>query len=235
MKQCAVYCGVKMALGLFEHPYPEGSEVTSAVAEHRRPGARGCGGVVCFAAEPSGEERCYGTSTYEDGKRSHLSARSPITPQRCRGRGEERIALPDVVTLKDAMETRAKQTGTTLLYAKGTDFLTQSEAGFAEAEGIAKHADVVVMALGESSSMSGEAGSRSNLDLPGNQQQLLERVAATGKPVVLLVFSGRPLVLTWAAQHVPRDYGSLVSRYRSRQRTRPACSMAMCRPAASCR
>jgi beta-glucosidase len=59
------------------------------------------------------------------------------------------------------------------------------------------------MALGESAEMSGEAGSRAHLDLPGNQQQLLQQVAATGKPVVLLVFSGRPLVLDWAAQHVP--------------------------------
>jgi beta-glucosidase len=51
--------------------------------------------------------------------------------------------------------------------------------------------------------MSGEAGSRAYLDLPGNQQQLLEAVVAAGKPVVLLVFSGRPLVLDWAAKHVP--------------------------------
>jgi beta-glucosidase len=59
------------------------------------------------------------------------------------------------------------------------------------------------MALGESNAMSGEAGSRAHLDLPGNQQQLLEAVAATGKPIVLLVFSGRPLVLDWAAEHIP--------------------------------
>jgi beta-glucosidase len=51
--------------------------------------------------------------------------------------------------------------------------------------------------------MSGEAGSRAYLDLPGNQQQLLEAVVASGKPVVLLIFSGRPLVLDWAAKHVP--------------------------------
>jgi beta-glucosidase len=51
--------------------------------------------------------------------------------------------------------------------------------------------------------MSGEAGSRTNLDLPGNQQQLLEAVVAAGKPVVLLIFSGRPLVLDWAAKHIP--------------------------------
>ena len=50
--------------------------------------------------------------------------------------------------------------------------------------------------------MSGEAAARAHLDLPGNQQQLLQAVVATGKPVVLLVFSGRPLVLNWAAEHV---------------------------------
>ena len=59
------------------------------------------------------------------------------------------------------------------------------------------------MALGEPATMSGEAEARSQLDLPGNQQALLERIATTGKPIVLIVFSGRPLVLTWAAQHVP--------------------------------
>ena len=59
------------------------------------------------------------------------------------------------------------------------------------------------MALGEDANlMTGEAASRAHLDLPGNQEQLLEAVTATGKPIVLLVFSGRPLVLNWAAQHV---------------------------------
>jgi beta-glucosidase len=60
------------------------------------------------------------------------------------------------------------------------------------------------MALGEDSLwMSAEGASRAHLGLPGNQQQLLEAVAATGKPVVLVVFSGRPLTLSWAANHVP--------------------------------
>jgi beta-glucosidase len=62
---------------------------------------------------------------------------------------------------------------------------------------------VAILALGESSDMTGEAAARAYLDLPGNQEQLLEAVVATGKPVVLLLFSGRPLVLDWAAQHVP--------------------------------
>jgi beta-glucosidase len=67
----------------------------------------------------------------------------------------------------------------------------------------ARGADVAILALGESSAMSGEAASRAHLNLPGNQQSLLQAIVATGKPVVLLVFSGRPLVLDWAASHVP--------------------------------
>src|SRR5437763_11395766 len=51
--------------------------------------------------------------------------------------------------------------------------------------------------------MTGKAGSRTLLDLPGNQQHLLEKLVATNKPVVLVLFSGRPLVLNWAAAHVP--------------------------------
>jgi beta-glucosidase len=111
--------------------------------------------------------------------------------------------FPDVVTLRSGLAARMKARGGELLYARGTDVETGSEAGFAEAIDAAAQADVVVMALGESSRMSGEAGSRAQLDLPGNQQALLARIAATGKPVVLLVFSGRPLVLDWADQHVP--------------------------------
>jgi beta-glucosidase len=93
--------------------------------------------------------------------------------------------------------------GTTLIYSKGTEIDGTSQAGFSDAVEVARAADVVILALGESSAMSGEAGSRAYLDLPGNQQQLLEAVVAAGKPVVLLVFSGRPLVLDWAAKHVP--------------------------------
>ncbi len=67
----------------------------------------------------------------------------------------------------------------------------------------ARRADTVVLVLGELSNMSGEAASRASLDLPGNQQQLLEAVVATGKPVVLVLLNGRPLNISWAAGHVP--------------------------------
>jgi beta-glucosidase len=65
-------------------------------------------------------------------------------------------------------------------------------------------ADVVILALGESGGeMTGEATSRAFLGLPGRQQELLEKIVATGKPVVLVLFSGRPLTMPWAFEHVP--------------------------------
>ena len=104
----------------------------------------------------------------------------------------------DVITLRQAF---AEKLGTGLAYAKGTDILSYSQSGFGEAIAAARQADIAILALGESASdMTGEAASRTELDLPGNQQQLLEAIAATGKPIVLLVFSGRPLVLTRAAE-----------------------------------
>jgi beta-glucosidase len=64
-------------------------------------------------------------------------------------------------------------------------------------------ADVIIAVLGETREMSGEAASRTSIDLPGDQQKLLESFVASGKPVVLVVMSGRPLAISWAAEHVP--------------------------------
>ena len=109
----------------------------------------------------------------------------------------------DVVTLRTALESRAKRDGFTLLYAKGTDIRGSSSAGFAQAADVAAQADIVLLALGEDASwMNGEAASRAFIDLPGNQQELLERVTAIGKPTALVLFSGRPLALTPVASHV---------------------------------
>lgn len=108
----------------------------------------------------------------------------------------------DVVTLRTALARRVGEHN--LLYAQGTRIAGNSDAGFAAALQAARQADVVVMALGEDAlQMTGEAGSRARLDLPGNQEQLLEAVAATGKPVVLLLFNGHPLTIPWAASHIP--------------------------------
>jgi beta-glucosidase len=90
-----------------------------------------------------------------------------------------------------------------MLYSKGVDVAGESTDGIAQAVAMARQADVVLLVLGEGGDMSGEAASRSNLDLPGQQEKLLEAVAATGKTVVLVLMSGRPLAISWAAEHVP--------------------------------
>ena len=90
-----------------------------------------------------------------------------------------------------------------LLYAKGCEINDSSQAGFAEAIEIAKQSDVVIMSVGEASDWSGEAKSRSNLHLPGMQEELVKAIYATGKPVVVLINAGRPLIFNWTADHVP--------------------------------
>jgi beta-glucosidase len=196
---------VKFALGLFDHPYtpePQASgppqpdpvdvEFARTVAERS------------FVLLRNGESEGKAPLPLPRDVRTVAligpladSASDMLGPWHARGNAA------DVVTLRAALTSRIQQTGGHLLYAQGTEILTNSDRGFAEAMAAAKQADVVLMALGEDSWwMSGEAASRSHLGLPGNQQQLLEAVAATGKPVVLIVFSGRPPTLTWAADHV---------------------------------
>src|SRR6202011_3014308 len=90
-----------------------------------------------------------------------------------------------------------------VLRSKGVGILKGADEQIAAAVAAAKRADLVILTLGESPDMSGEAASRSNLGLPGRQQELLEAVVRTGKPVVLILFSGRPLTVPWAFEHVP--------------------------------
>jgi beta-glucosidase len=73
----------------------------------------------------------------------------------------------------------------------------------AEAVSIARQSDVVVAAMGEVAEMSGESSSLSDIELPANQLRLLEALLSTGKPVVMVLFTGRPLALNWADEHVP--------------------------------
>jgi beta-glucosidase len=79
----------------------------------------------------------------------------------------------------------------------------ESEAAFQFALDTARAADQIVMVLGETDLMAGEAASRASLDLPGRQDELLKAVAALGKPVVLVLLNGRPLSINWAAEHIP--------------------------------
>jgi beta-glucosidase len=194
---------VKFAMGLFEHPYAEGAEVKAAVAEHRPLVRKAAEEAIVLLKNKAVENGSSLLPLAESVKKIALIGPLADNSGEMTGSWGEDRRDPDVVTVKDALEARAKRNGGSVTYAKGTEILGESEAGFAEAVDTAKKADVAVLALGESSEMSGEAGSRAHLDLPGNQEKLLEAVAETGRPIVLLVFSGRPLILNWAAQHVP--------------------------------
>jgi beta-glucosidase len=108
----------------------------------------------------------------------------------------------DVVSLRAALTQRVG--GQNLILHKGVGVADGSDADLAAAVTAAGGADLVILALGEASqTMTGEAASRAFLALPGRQQELLEKIVATGKPVVLVLFSGRPLTLPWAFEKVP--------------------------------
>jgi len=92
---------------------------------------------------------------------------------------------------------------TQLLYAKGCDIEGDDKSEFAEAIAMANQAEVVILSIGERRDMSGEAKSRSNIGIPGVQEELLEALLATGKPVVVLINAGRPLVFNYTADHAP--------------------------------
>lgn len=83
------------------------------------------------------------------------------------------------------------------------DTLHTPEELIQEAVALASSCDVVVAAMGEAAEMSGESSCRSDLSLPGSQRDLLEALIKTGKPVVLVLFTGRPLTIPWEAQHLP--------------------------------
>jgi beta-glucosidase len=197
---------VKFALGLFDHPYvpesratrkpildPAHVELARTVAEHSF--------VLLKNAVSAGKPTLpLNPDVHTIALIGPLadSAADMLGPWRARG------DAADAVTLRAALTSRLQQSGRQVLYAKGTELLTTDDSRFAEAVAAAKHSDLVLMALGEDSLwMSAEAASRAHLGLPGNQQQLLEAVVATGKPVVLIVFSGRPLTVSWAVNHVP--------------------------------
>ncbi|MTI24354.1 glycosyl hydrolase [Fulvivirga kasyanovii] len=90
-----------------------------------------------------------------------------------------------------------------ITYAQGAGFSGDDRKGFAEAVETARKADLVIMALGENYQQSGEAASRSEIGLPGVQQELLQAVHKTGKPVVALVMAGRPLTIEWIDESIP--------------------------------
>lgn len=107
----------------------------------------------------------------------------------------------DVITLRAALAERTAADGMSLLYAQGSRILGDDRSGFDDAIRVARKADLAILALGEQGDRTGEAASRAHMDLDGQQQKLLEAIHATGKPVIVVLFTGRPLAVGWAAEH----------------------------------
>jgi beta-glucosidase len=93
--------------------------------------------------------------------------------------------------------------GSKINYAKGCDVIGDSSEGFGEAEAAARQSDFVILAVGESGNMTGEASSRSSLDLPGRQLELIQAIHAMGKPYAVVLMNGRPLSINWVASNSP--------------------------------
>ncbi len=119
------------------------------------------------------------------------------------------------VTLREGLDAKYATSPVKFNYAEGTklpliDSKTQKitpfyhadEQGFSKALQVARQSDVILVAMGENYHWSGEAASRSDITLPGNQRDLLKALKKTGKPIILVLFNGRPLDLSWEAENV---------------------------------
>jgi beta-glucosidase len=105
------------------------------------------------------------------------------------------------VSIREGLQ--AAMPNTRFVYAEGCGIYGNTPNRIAEAVQAARSSDLVIVVVGESAVMNGEAGSRSDLGLPGEQQQLVEALHATGKPVVVVLVNGRPLTIPWIDAHIP--------------------------------
>jgi beta-glucosidase len=194
---------VKFAMGLFDHPYTDESKESSALLRPESVGLAKLAGTRSLVLLRN--ETFSGSPVLPlSAKIASVALIGPLADDAgnmigswgAQGRGA------DAVTLRHALSEKLGEAN--VRYAKGANFLEASDGDIAGAVKAAQESDVAILALGEDApSMTGEAASRSWIGLPGRQQELLEKVVATGKPVVLILFSGRPLTLPWAFEHVP--------------------------------
>jgi beta-glucosidase len=191
---------IKFRAGLFEHPYapvdPDKAEAEmlkpDAVAAARNAASRSMvllqnkGGILPL--DPSKKTAVIGPLA--------KNAHDMLGPWWGAGRDEDAVTIFDGIDQQSSGATYAE--GCKLSNAEPPTDDPEgcgSDAGFAEAVDVAKAADQVVLVLGETREMSGEAAARSTLDLPGRQEELLREIKATGKPVAVVLLNGRPLAL----------------------------------------
>jgi beta-glucosidase len=193
---------VKLALGLFEHPYvdegrarqafflPESLQLAQTVAERSL--------VLLKNRSVAGQPLLPISRDVKTVAVIGPLADNPSAPERLHA-----TMGPKSGVLSFPAELARRLGERNVLRARGVGILTGSDEELAATISTAKRAELVILTIGESPAMSGEASSRSNLGLPGRQQELLEAIVNTGKPVVVILFGGRPLTVPWAFEHVP--------------------------------
>src|SRR6202140_1350420 len=191
---------VKLALGLFEHPYVDEGAAAKALYHPES----------IALAQPAAER------SFVLLKNTNGTGGKPLLP--LAGGSQNIVVIGPLgddssypggappgsgprVSLVAALAQRVGESHVSRF--KGVGILDGTDQEIADAVAGAQKADVVILTLGEAPEMSGEAASRAHLGLPGRQKELLEAVVRTGKPVVLILFSGRPLTVPWAFEHVP--------------------------------
>lgn len=190
---------VKLALGLFDHPFVDEEAAPKALYHPEAIALAQTAAELSFvllknANDPSGKPLLPLVGV------QNIALIGPLADDPSYPDGAPAWVGPRLI-LSAALAHRLGQEH--VLRAKGTGILDGSDKEIAQAVEAAQKADVALLALGEGPDMSGEAASRAHLGLPGRQQELLEAIFRTGKPVVLILFSGRPLTLPWAFEHVP--------------------------------
>jgi beta-glucosidase len=190
---------VKFRLGLFEHPYTdENLEGSSLLTPASRAAGREIAGRSMVLLKNDREtlplKKSIGSiaiiGPLADNKSAPLGWWS--------GDGHD----DDTVTPLGGISAKVSQQ-TTVIYAKGCEITGDATNGFAEAVRAAQAADVAIVFVGEAKDMVGEAASRSSLDLPGKQMDLVKAVQATGKPTIVVLVNGRPPTIGWIADNVP--------------------------------
>ncbi len=194
---------VKFALGLFENPYTDETRKKEGPLSSESLELAKTVAVRSLVLLKNANSRD-GQPTLPLRKQDTVALIGPLADDAggMLGAWSGRGQAADAVTLKTELTMAIGANH--VKYARGGTILTLNDQEIDEAVNAAKGAQVAILALGEDApEMTGEAGSRAHLGLPGRQQELLEKVSATGTPVVLVLFSGRPLTLPWVFEHVP--------------------------------
>lgn len=190
---------IKFRLGLFEHPYADLARESGALlnSEHRA-AARAIAARSMVLLKNERETLPLSKSLKSIAVVGPLADSQKDIIGAWSGDGNAADAVTLLSGIKAKVGPQVKVT-----YAKGCEVNDNADAGFDEAVAAARKADVVIAAVGESAEMTGEASSRSSLDLPGRQLELLKALQATGKPVVVVLMNGRPLTINWLAENSP--------------------------------